>query len=119
MYVYIITSSVGSASTSTKPSLRLPPAGVGKRRAKRATPGQDMGSYSALRPLDEVLPGELDNEGWDSEEDKDYRGYGWDYDSGDRPSKPGCRQVEGRGPMPGGKGRRCVTEEPPLRRRDW
>ncbi len=31
----------------------------------------DMGSYSALRPLDEALPGELDGEGWGSDDDWD------------------------------------------------
>ena len=50
-------------------------------RVKRAKTGQDTVPYSALRPLDEALPGELDHEGWASEEDRDYRGYGWDYDS--------------------------------------
>jgi ribonuclease HI len=31
-------------------------------------------TYSALRPLDEALPGELDLEGWDSDDDRDNRG---------------------------------------------
>ncbi len=98
------TSTVGSTSTSTKPSSRLPPSGAGKCRAKRAKPGQDMGPYSALRPLDEALPGELDHEGWASEEDKDYRGY---------PPRLGCRSVGGRGLVHGGKERSRVTEDLP------
>jgi hypothetical protein len=34
----------------------------------------DTGPYSALRPLDEALPGDLDGEGWGSDDDWDYRG---------------------------------------------
>ncbi len=95
------TSKACSASTPTKPSSRLPPSGAGKCRAERAKPGQDMGPYSPLRPLDEALPGELGHEGWESEEDKDYRGYGWDYDPdgaprGESPPRLGCRSVGGR-----------------------
>ena len=108
------TSKAGSASTSIKPSSRLPPSGAGKCRAKRAKPGQDMGPYSALRPLDEALPGELGHEGWESEEDKDYRGYGWDYDPdwaprGESPPRLGCRSVGGRGPVQDGKERSRAT----------
>jgi hypothetical protein len=81
-----------------------------------------MGPYIDLRPLDETLPGELDHEGWESEEDKDYRGYCWDYDSdwvprGESPPRLGCRLVGGRGPVHGGKERSCeyccVTEDLP------
>ena len=73
-----------------------------------------MGPYSALRPLDEALPGELDHEGWESEEDKDYRGYGWDYDPdwaprGESPPRLGCRSVGGRGPVQDGKERSRAT----------
>ena len=108
------TSKAGSASTSIKPSSRLPPSGAGKCRAKRAKPGQDMGPYSALRPLDEALPGELGHEGWESEEDKDYRGYGWDYDPdwaprGESPPRLGCRSVGGRGLVQDGKERSRAT----------
>ena len=70
---------------------------------------QDTVPYSALRPLDEALPGELDHEGWASEEDRDYRGYGWDYDSdwaspGESPPR-GDRAVGERGTVHGGKER--------------
>jgi len=41
---------------------------------KRGSPGSEKGPYSALRPLDEALPGELDLEGWDSDDDRDNRG---------------------------------------------
>jgi hypothetical protein len=34
----------------------------------------DTGPYIALRTLDEALPGELDSEGWGSDDDWDYRG---------------------------------------------
>jgi hypothetical protein len=34
----------------------------------------DTGPYIALRALDEALPGELDSEGWGSDDDWDYRG---------------------------------------------
>jgi len=53
-----------------------------------------------------------------SEEDKDYRGYGWDYDSdwaspGESPPRLGCRLVGGRGLVHGGKERSRVTEDLP------
>jgi hypothetical protein len=88
----------------------------------KALPFQTLGkTWIPTAPLvhfDEALPGELDHEGWESEEDKDYRGYGWDYDSdwvprGESPPRPGCRPVEGRGLVHGGKERSCVTEDLP------
>jgi hypothetical protein len=45
-----------------------------KRGSTRTvSPGSEKGPYSALRPLDEALPGELDLEGWDSDDDRDNR----------------------------------------------
>ncbi len=38
------------------------------------SPRSEKEPYSARRPLDEALPGELDLEGWDSDDDRDNRG---------------------------------------------
>ena len=59
----------------------------------------------------------MDHEGWASEEDRDYRGYGWDYDSdwaspGESPPR-GDRAVGERGIVHGGKKRSRGTEDLP------
>ena len=48
--------------------------GSKRGRTKTASPRSEKEPYSALRPLDEALPGELDLEGWDSDDDRDNRG---------------------------------------------
>ena len=48
--------------------------GSKRGRTKTVSPRSEKEPYSALRPLDEALPGELDLEGWDSDDDRDNRG---------------------------------------------
>ena len=57
-----------------KSSNRSCPHGSKRCRTRKVSPGSEMRPYSALRPLDEALPGELDLEGWDSDDDRDNRG---------------------------------------------
>ncbi len=62
----------GSASKLRAPT-RSCPHGIKRGRTRTVSPGSEREPYSALRPLDETLPGELDLEGWDSDDDRDNR----------------------------------------------
>jgi hypothetical protein len=50
------------------------PHGPTRGNTRTVSPGSEKGQYSALRPLDEAIPGEFDLEGWDSDDDRDNRG---------------------------------------------
>jgi len=63
----------GSASKLRAPT-RSCPHGSKRGRTRTVSPGSEKEPYSALRPLDEALPGELDLEGWESDDDRDNRG---------------------------------------------
>jgi hypothetical protein len=63
----------GSASKPRAPT-RSCSHGSKRGRTRTVSPGSENEPYSALRPLDEALPGELDLEGWDSDDDRDNRG---------------------------------------------
>jgi hypothetical protein len=63
----------GSTSKPRAPT-RSCPHGSKRGRTRTVSPRSEKAPYSALRPLDEALPGELDLEGWDSDDDRDNRG---------------------------------------------
>jgi hypothetical protein len=65
-----------NAGSAPKPktSIRFCPPGAKGRRTRKVSPESDLEPYSVMRPLDDALPGELDLEGWDSDDDRDNRG---------------------------------------------